>query len=671
MFFLFTAITSAVMNDYLVVEFNWEYDDVSDTSGNNYDLTDNGCNRQATGGIGNSGYLHCEDDVHMAMTDDFQGYGCTNQCTLVFWNKFSERNGAFVFGGDYNGGNGVNFYAETGAGMFSGYTFPGDHRIDPGTIDTDLFGSWSMLTVRWNTTHMQFWLNDTYKDTVSLAGGSIGDSGVVFLIHDRGDGGANNDEVTIYDNFCLWNTTLNSANISYLWNNGAAVNCSYEVSGSPPVSPTLSLNTNLVNNTQNYSQNTLLITFNGTFTNENTDLANCSIYVDLVEVNFSEYNLSVNNMHTVDVSNSERWYNFSVNCSNYEVSDSTILFEYNIDNVLPIITTNFVNNSVYNESDTFVLEVNFTDPNLYAYNITILRNNIVWFNNFTENLLGTTYTNITSHTLAIGDSYQTWQLIISAGDSHTNTKVRPLKIKQLENRVYVDDLIQFEGIKDMSFYLDDTENSYEFTIYFENESDIQTFYIMKTTGVYLPESKYIGHFVFWDIKKALDLESDNIKDLVITELEDRYEVTAYLPNEDTEIEFKSIVDLNYVEYKYSFSVNDRSIIYMSSISQSLEDILGVIRMLPVYIFYIALLYLSYHMLMNANLFAGIILWIFTIGMDFLITADLWNTYHALIGPSTYGRLIWLFILFLYVWVVMKVAILAVLRPRAFKAKRYK
>jgi len=349
----------------------------------------------------------------------------------------------------------------------------------------------------------------------------------------------------------------------------------YAGGGSPVAS--LTLNTDM-NNTINYNEKELEVHYNGTISNTN-NLFNVSVYVDeILNRSFSNVDLSSTQIFNISFGDVEKEFNISINASNNNASDDTGVFYYRVDTIPPIldIGSSFTNNSNLTQLNTLAFYSNYTDPNLFAYNITWFDDTgAVWNNN---NYFGTNITtgfaeNTTSLLLTdLGN----FSIRLQAWDSHTDNEVKPLHWYWDEDNIVISEDLVLEGnIKRFNnkgnlvtyFYLDEQrKDRYKLKVTFKEDSLRHEFNLTSEYLIPVSDSKYLGHFVY-RYDRWIDFEGKNIDDVIIKKIgTNKYKIIIYHNTSTDEIEFESIGKLNYNEQVYYYEVKS-----VTSLSNELLD----------------------------------------------------------------------------------------------------
>lgn len=527
--------------------------------------------------------------------------------------------------------------------------------VDTGT---DPSGSWDHICL-WrdaDTTNTTLYVNNVNKASKIQAAGT---GNAAFRICSQHTGAAG--LLTGYiDEFGIWNRSLDpTTEITALYNSGTGF--FYPFINPPPVQGTLTLNTNLVN-TINYNDLFINITYNGTESDTSQNIYNCSLYNGTDVLNTSNnVNVTILNYITIDTTNVEQNYNLSVNCvSGVGINDTTANYSYKVDTINPRINTPFINGTNYTIGQTSTFTVNFTDYNLYAYNITLYDNNNNVIQNKFNDTVSPTFIEITESFVTTTELNYTWRAEV--WDSHTARKSRPLNIK-LQDSIEIDSNIVFTGEIDYDlteFILND--DRYKIEITFLQDSLYHNFNISSKTNelIYIPNSKWLGHFVWLQGGRWLDLESDNIKNLQVNRIGDIYNIQIELYQSEKEIIFNSIGDLNYQVSEWKFQVIDSSTLntlYLSQIATNtgyLQDIYRVIKLIPMVMIYIALMAIGYWMITSYNTISGWLLYIASLGFDFLFIGYSYTEYiNPITTASIANALTWVFGFFCIVWILAK------------------
>lgn len=366
------------------------------------------------------------------------------------------------------------------------------------------------------------------------------------------------------DELAVWNRTLDENEITELYNSGSGTSCNDLIIDESGTEPSLTLDTSLTEG--NYT-NDFTFYFNGTLNNITSDLWTCNLYLNgtLNETKTNlELNLTNQNFTTV-FGHEQSGYNLNVTCNRTEqglnIFDDFLVLDVFIDSVFPNLTisTTFINNSNYTTPfGNINYSVTAIDNNLFAVNHTIFRNGTAILNNFTTDINITQYVfNISEYMsyLHVGN----YTINVTAWDSHTNNKVTPLNWLYDEDNIIIDDEIKIYGdIKPelTEFILSPDIEKYKFKLTFNEDSFHHNFYIETSEELfYLPDSNYLGHFVYLNKNRWIDLINENIKEINIVKLNiNLYRIEIDLFNSSDELEFESIGSLNTMSLEWYFEV---------------------------------------------------------------------------------------------------------------------
>lgn len=431
----------------------------------------------------------------------------------------------------------------------------------------------------------------------------------------------------------------------------------------PEEEPVLTINTDMQNNTYNYNDPSLFLGWNGTLTDETTELGNCEFWNDtnLLQT-YTDINLTYNLNYTLDTTSVEDDYLFWVNCSNEEVYAETSKYYYRIDTVIPKITTSFVNHSILTKDSILQDTFTFQDPNLYWGNVTLtdINGNVVYTLDTGLINTSTLYSNTTSYSLSTTGNYT---LKYEVWDSHTSKTVRPLQWFTLPETLAFDTTF-ITGIKESlsEIYLSEDNSKYKFKLTFEDTSLVHFINITSNDDIRFVYSDFKGHFVLWKTKRYIDFEGPNIKNVEVFKRSDNsYALTIelYIASDEIEIE-NSIGDLNYNSYAYEFTVINLDTLYLSQIATSLSNIEEGFNMIWIMLLYAIFMITGYWMIMTGNFLPGMINIFLSLGIDGYIT------YYITQNYTWASNFIALFIFIAGFVVIGKILMLFLLKGRRLK-----
>jgi hypothetical protein len=412
------------------------------------------------------------------------------------------------------------------------------------------------------------------------------------------------------------------------------------------ITPTLFLQHNLITES-NYNLPEKVYYFNVSEQYSMINNVNCSMYVNNV-INQTKKMLPVDTYPTYD-----GVYNFTLPFGNIEKNYSVMLSCYdelgtgtrintskiiiNIDRINPEIYSNFVNNSVYTQLDEITYYSNYSDMNLFAYNISIHnKSNDKLYQNklyFATSLLNNFYENVTSWTLTnIGN----FSIKSTVWDSHTANEINNYKVDKTKNSlkfedkisIYSDDILNTDSVKE--------KDRYSFNLEFDNKKDWKKVYIESTENLtYLPYSKYKLHFVDLSNSKWIDFESSGFTEFKITKVNNKkYELDLLTDNKQKVIKFNSIGDLNKNTKFYYFkveniptsSISNTTNVNLTGIETAINNLSGGLNMIWIIILYGLILVTSFWMIKTNNNLFGQALLFSSIGFDFFFVVKLFNDY---------------------------------------------
>lgn len=449
--------------------------------------------------------------------------------------------------------------------------------------------------------------------------------------------------------------------------------------GTIPTPPSMTLTTNLTNL---YNSSLYPFSFGiwASAMENTTDNWNCSIYLNST-LNSTFYNVKLNqtaNTQKVNLTYAplQRGYNVNVTCSNYLTSSSILRTDIYLDNVKPLISTQFINHSFFYLDVASFIGFNFSDPsNLYAYNVTLRDpNNEIRSNAFVQNLPGNTYEN---HTDFVPDVVGNWTIEASAWDSHTDNNLKHTKIEPLEKGFLINDDLLINGTelilknpqnKTVSYFTQ-LSDRYKFKATFQDTSIEHTFYLKSTKPLnYVSWSEYKGHFVY-DLNSIdggywLDFQGNNVKTVSVIKLADNYysvKVLLYTPSD--EIETDSIGSLNYENQVYTFeviSVLQSTNEILTDIKQEMalfrQDLKEDVSMITLVILYVLFMVFGYWLITTGNRMLGIALMALTVGIDFFFIQKF---YIVLIqdnlSTSWDGFFLYIFAISMLFWILVKIS----------------
>lgn len=470
------------------------------------------------------------------------------------------------------------------------------------------------------------------------------------------------------DEIGIWEDALTLDQIELLYNSGDGCNPKNNPTGCiPDTTPSVSLYTNLTNNTVNFNWLGISYNYSGVVQNVDTDLVNVSFYVN-EKFNGSHDNINITRNHRYNITISPSytgWINLSFNVSNSQINSSSGLYYYNIDVVEPEIniSTDFTNHSQYTVNvDSVILNVTFYDLNMFAYNVSIYDVN----DNLQESISAQnlTCTLCTNYSTRVPMSIGNYSVKLEAWDSHTKNKIKDYKVNKLTDGLEFEDNIRIKGrdIKKSNF--EKKEDRYEFSFELDSKKNWNEFTLESDSNlVYIPHSKYTGHFVDFTNKKWIDFESDNYEDIEIRKNSEKsYNIKVKTNKKKGPVVFKSIGDLNYKSQVYYYTVVEASTettttsINMTGVENKLEEIKEVMSMLPTFLLWFVTTSAGLYLMNKRRKVAGVIIFVFSFMFDLILNSYYMDTYLPQVGMSYSGILYGFLIFGLVAWLIGKVVI---------------
>jgi len=326
------------------------------------------------------------------------------------------------------------------------------------------------------------------------------------------------------------------------------------------------------------------------------------------------------------------------------VKDDTGRYYYSVDNIKPVIDSSFINNSNITTGSTQSFYVNFTDTNMYAYNITWFKGDVAIQNIFTQNLTNTFYSNVSTFSIVDVANYS---IKVQSWDSHTATELTESP-KQISSSIveYKDVTI----ISDSTLVYNIEKDKVSFLL-----SDKATSLCYETTGKWIKiKSEYPNHYI--DFKNKVWV--DDYKNKLI-----QVAPNKICTEKIVSVEINSIGDLNEERatyYFFSYEEESLSTALLSEISNKLTNIYNlldeVLNMLWLVILYLGILYFSFWIVKSGNVYTGIAMLITTIGFDFYFVQKIYTDFVLPnVTDVTYiGKMSLIFGILLVLWIFAKI-----------------
>lgn len=348
----------------------------------------------------------------------------------------------------------------------------------------------------------------------------------------------------------------------------------------------LTLTSNLVNGSKvgfvKEPDGVFEIEFNGSVL-LTSDFFNCTLYDAGVSIDtLSNVNITQNQVFNYDFNAEAQQHIFNVSCSNSNASDSTGIFYYYMDGINPETSFTLANYTQFFRNITASnVSFNYTcsDNNLYHINVSCYYpNGTILYSYFVQDINFTTWSNATSFNLNAAP-LGIYNCVKSCSDDHTKQdNIKPMAWHEVPGAVIIDNEIRLEGdlktglnnkgLPYTTFTLSPDGSKYKFKLTFNEEAYSHTFRMKTSENLYYrPQSSYMGLFVYYPLKRWIDLVNPNIYDIRVSQLSgNEYEITVYLLEAADEIEFESIGDLNYIEEQSFFYINESFYVYAYDIN---------------------------------------------------------------------------------------------------------
>lgn len=429
--------------------------------------------------------------------------------------------------------------------------------------------SWNHICVTQNTTStgcyyngtiVASWANTYWWDNIGNTNMAVGsmDSG------DHPNGSV--DEVGV------WSQPLNATDISALFNSGEGLSWDNFTDPAPPAPTYTSINISspLPEDNTQYAYSTL--NFNASV-NSTLQNFNCSLVLNGTVNQTEAYTLGSEVYVNFTTTMQDGDYHFSINCTswdgNYTTSGNNTFY---VDTNDPIITTNFLNASIYLENTNISSWFNFTDDIiLHRYNISIDGVNIQGNVSINESSLDILFNyNVSSlsgglHTITVevadGHTADSLLSIYSTKNGIFNDYLEytfkypynpgSIRISNKDSSIF--DTWTTEKLDDRySFYYEPSEQKTSYTFTIEAEDTI--FVARRPNTDYVTWIVYDNHWMDFAPYKDIEITRISNKEVEVTISDKGIEKQEIL-------EFHSIGDLNIVQENYSFAVIDATETY--------------------------------------------------------------------------------------------------------------
>ena len=544
-FVVLSSFVSAALIDNIEVYYSFDTGTVSanlieDQSTNGYDGTNNGCDID-TAGLLNEGLVFVTANSDYVNTTEFFNLGVGS---ISFWVK---KVGGFANDVYFakNGGGATNGYAQysNAAGHLDFYASGNTNVANFGVPPT----TWIHYVITTDGTNYNHYINGTHQATTPSVVDMFSGAFPFELGRYNGASEYYGGEM---DEFGIWSRELTQAEVTELYNSGAGLN--------PYNADTLQLSDPLPIN--NSAFNTFPIDINVTV--NSTNIFNCSLILNSV------VNETTNHLNGTDIFVNYTFstmidgeYNYTINCTDGTANSITDQNTFFVDFQPPTITTNFLNNGMYNVGNV-TGQFNFSDNDqIHSVNITV--NGITIFNTTHLHLPFYSY-NFTYdvENVSIGESI----VGVRIADGHTADVLggnyyfsNGLFNDYSEYEFYDGGKIKTKSV--MASVFDDWKSEKKYDRYVQkfkpkNKGSSQTFIETSGMPIYIyNSSKYNGNWIVtgnhW---KDYVLVGEPESTVIITQIDDfnvKVTIDGIINNQE-ELIFHSIGDLNIVQNNYSF-----------------------------------------------------------------------------------------------------------------------
>lgn len=435
---------------------------------------------------------------------------------------------------------------------------------------------------------------------------------------------------------------INQTGVDLLYNHGNFNPChnitNIGISSPPALNPALTINHNLVSQA-NVSDTSLTITFNGSIT-DTTDLFNCTVNQTDETFDFPSVNLTVLQSMVYNFTG-EKTYNFSIYCENDDISDVVGPYTYKVDVVNPLISTTYTDNSLLWKDTSYTYNFTCTDTNLYGHQINVSDVNYTYLD-----LTGTSHTVGINFTTTSEGNFTVTQ---ECWDSHTLNLIAE-KIDVIKENELI-----FKNVRIIS------DKSFDYKVEYDKISftldKTATSFCYETNGEWdkIENSKYPNHYVDFKNKVWVD-DYDN--ELFING-------SKLCTKQIKSLNVKSIGALNYASASYTYEVLDKTDYYLAQTLSNTNEILEVLKMIPIAILWIATTFGGLWLLWKGLTIAGTIAYFFSITFDVMLNLYYINNNVAnMTATGLTGFFAWFLMIFLVLWIFLKISIGYYVKERA-------
>ncbi len=283
--------------------------------------------------------------------------------------------------------------------------------------------------------------------------------------------------------------------------------------------PLQSLNITLNKPEDNNITNQIEQNFSFSVSIKNLNLSNCTLWENFTGVfQANQTNQSVITNNTVFSFNpmnltTDGIFAWNVGCltpngSSFFAANN---FTLTIDTTLPVISINpnnaFTSSNqsrvIQYENNTFFNITVSDERDLFAFEINVTKNGILFFNHTNSSLSGNTNSTFSETVSALGWAAGLYDIKLIASDSHTKTLINDYEVQQVFNKIKFrtteNNLIEVSSFGALSTDFKKNIDRYSFSFNYLLTSNTRTFTLESESQIYyLPDSEYNAHFVIWN-----------------------------------------------------------------------------------------------------------------------------------------------------------------------------
>ncbi len=469
--------------------------------------------------------------------------------TFSFWSNLTSIQDTDTFMAITDNAGAVDYMIDVTGGAIRTFNGNGKGTSSMNIFPTTNINNWALYTYVGNSSGTWIYWNGTelYSDAED---GRILESAKDIRFFTRSTAQANSGVSALMDEIYFWNRSLTAGEVLELYNNGAGTFFIQDVSSfQPPTPPDGARNNTQVN------------------INVSCSAGNVSLWFDSLA---NPLNLVIDN--TTQVANwttnvtTQQTYYYKASCDSGITNSSTRSWTYDISAPTIILNDdNFfssINLSRENQYDNNVtVNISLNDNiDLFAFQINITKNGIVFFNLTNVSLSGTEFTFVQPINTSNWD-IGTYDIEIMASDSHTALSINEYDVQKKNNKLTFDteeqNTLSIESQEDATPSYTKLQDRYSFAYNFDNKLLSSKTFIVKSDKkiIYRPNSQYKAHFIIWNQETKtgnwIDFEEITHGTPIVNKVSD-YEYTVTFEDLGGEVIFNSIGGLNVVTENYEW-----------------------------------------------------------------------------------------------------------------------